>query len=302
MAKTVKEEETSVVRTDFLVDKIVSVKYLPKETNGIRDPKHVAYGGLLNGAEIAIPAPTLDNGKMKNLLTSVEKEGLESILKGVDLSIYGDFWKETGKNGKKGGAYDMGILPIFLGKDELRLNLSDPYDYIKYKILLACPIVANNLDEVKYRATNKFVLTSASEELAKEVEKGSYKVTAYKLFVKYEENKQVLRYVLRNLGRNTNRSHKLDFLQGEMHKELEKNPSLVCSIMGDEYLKTKVLIETCWEYGCVNKIDNKYYTLDDEPISDGDAPILDVASKYLATNLGQEMRLALEAKLKHNLE
>ena len=293
-----KAEEKKVVRTDFLEDKIVSVKYISKETNGIKDVKHVAYGGLLNGAEIAIPAPTLDNRKMKNLLTKVEKEGLEHIL-GVNLSVFGDFWKERDKDGNPGGAYEMGILPIFLGKDELSLDKSDPYDYIKIKVLMACPIVANSLDEIKHRATNRFVLTSASEELAKNIEKGSYKVTAYKLFVKYEENKEVLRYVLRGLGRNTNRSNKIDFLQSEMHKELEKNPSLVCSLMGDEYLKTKVLIETCWEFGAINKIDKKFYTLDDEPISDGDTPYLDVAAKYLASNLGQEMRLALEARLKN---
>jgi hypothetical protein len=293
-AKATAKKES--VRTDFLEEKIVSVKYIPKETNGIKDVKHVAYGGLLNGAEIAVPAPTLDNGKMKNLLTSVEKAGLEHILNGVDLSIYGSFWKEGGE------AYNMGILPIYLGKDEIRLDMSDPYDYIKYKVLRACPIVANSLDEIRHRATNKFVLTSASEEMSKELDKVGSKVTAYKLYVKYEDDKEILRYALRNLGRNTNRSHKIDFLQSELHKELEKNPSLVVSVMGDEYLKTKVLIESCWEFGAINKKDKKFYTLDDEPISDGDAPYLQVAAEYLASNLGQEMRLALEAKLKHNLK
>lgn len=300
--KTTEVAEKEVVRTDFLTERKVTVKYLPDEKNGIKDVKHVAYGGLLNGAEISIPAPTMDNGKMKNLLTKVEKAGLESILNGVDLSIYGNFWRERDKDGNPGEAYNMGILPIYLGKDEITLDLSDPYDYIKYKVLLACPIVANNLDEVKHRATNKFVLTSASEELAKTIEKGSYKVTAYKLFVKYEDDKEILRYALRNLGRNTSRSNKLDFLQAEMHKELEKNPSLVCTIMGDEYLKTKVLLESCWEFGAINKIDKKYYTLDDEPISDGDTPILQTAAEYLASNLGQEMRLALEARLKNSLK
>jgi hypothetical protein len=286
----VQEEE---VRTDFLENKVVSVKYLSKEANGIKDIKHVAYGGLLNGAEIAIPAPTMDNGKMKNLLTNVEKDGLEHMLNGVNLSIYGDFWKEGGK------AYEMGILPIYLGKDDMRLDLSDPYEYIKYKVLLACPIVANSLDAVRHRATNRFVLTSASEQMAKEIDKVGNKVQAYKLYVKYEEDKEVLRYSLRNLGRNTNRSHKIDFLQSELHKELEKNPSLLCNIMGDSFLKTKVLLETCFEYGAINKVDKKFYTLDDEPISDGDTPTLQVAAEYLATNLGQEMRLSLEAKLKN---
>lgn len=284
----------ATVRTDFLEDKTVSVKYIPNEANGIKDVKHVAYGGLLNGAENAIPAPTMDNGKMKNLLTKIEKEGLEHILNGVDLSIYGGFWKEGG------GAYDMGILPIYLGKDELRLDKSDPYDYIKLKVLIACPIVANSLDEIKHRATNKWVLTSDSEAMAKEIDKVGNKVQAYKLYVKYEDEKEILRYALRNLGRNTNRSHKIDFLQSELHKELEKNPSLLVSIMGDEYLKTKVLLETCYEFGAINKVEKKFYTLDDEPISDGDAPFLQVAAEFLASNLGQEMRLALEAKLKNN--
>jgi hypothetical protein len=222
---------------------------------------------------------------------NVEKDGLEHLLNGVNLSIYGDFWKEGGE------AYTMGILPIYLSKDERRLDLSDPYDYIRFKVLQACPIVANSLDEVRHKATNRFVLTSASEVMAKEISKVGSKVQAYKLFVKYEDDKSVLRYSLRNLGRNTNRSHKMDFLQSELHKELEKNPGLVCSVMGDEYLKTKVLLEEAYEFGAVNKVDKNYYSLDDEPISDGDTPTFQVAAEYLASNLGQEMRLSLEARL-----
>ena len=155
-AEQVATQREDVIRTDFLENKIVSVKYISRESNGIKDIKHVAHGGLLNGAEIAIPAPTMDNGKMKNLLTNVEKDGLEHLLNGVNLSIYGDFWKEGGE------AYTMGILPIYLSKDERRLDLSDPYDYIRFKVLQACPIVANSLDEVRHKTTNRFVLTSAS--------------------------------------------------------------------------------------------------------------------------------------------
>ena len=65
-----KKQEDKVIVTDFLENKTVTVKYIKKETNGVKDPKHVAHGGMLNGAEIAIPAPTMDNGKMKNLLTN----------------------------------------------------------------------------------------------------------------------------------------------------------------------------------------------------------------------------------------
>lgn len=284
-------EKVDTVRTDFLEDKIVSVKFITKENNGIQDPKHVAYGGLLNGASITIPAPTLDNKKMKNILSKEEKEGLEHIL-GLDLSIYGSFWKEGGK------AYELGILPIKLTKEESRLNMSDPYDFIKIKVLKASPIVANSLNDVGRKATYRFVLTSESEKLQKELDKAGYKINAYKLFVQYENDADVLRYSLRNLGRNTSKTHKLEFLQSEFHKELEKNPSLVTSLLGDSYIKTKVLLETCFEYGAVARRDKAYYTLDDEPICDGGIPNLRNASEFLASNLGQDMRLGLEAKLK----
>jgi hypothetical protein len=281
----------ATVRTDFLEDKIVSVKYITKETNGIQDPKHVAYGGLLNGANISIPAPTLDNKKMKNILTNDEKKGLEHIL-GLDLSIYGQFWKENGK------AYELGILPIQLTKEEKRYNMSDPYDFIKIKVLQASPIVANSLNDIGRKATYRFVLTSESEKLQKELDKAGYKINAYKLFVQYENDADVLRYSLRNLGRNTSKNHKIDFLQSEFHKELEKNPSLVVSILGDSFIKTKVLLETCFEYGAIARRDKSYYTLDDEPICDGGIPTLQNAAEFLASNLGQDMRLGLEAKLK----
>ena len=279
------------VRTDFLEDKIVSVKYITKENNGIQDPKHVAYGGLLNGANISIPAPTLDNKKMKNILTNDEKKGLEHIL-GLDLSIYGKFWKENGK------AYELGILPIQLTKEEKRYDMSDPYDFIKVKVLQASPIVASNLNDIGRKATYRFVLTSESEKLQKELDKAGYKINAYKLFVKYEGDSDVLRYSLRNLGRNTSKNHKIDFLQSEFHKELEKNPSLVVSILGDSFIKTKVLLETCFEYGAVARRDKSYYTLDDEPICEEGIPTLQNAAEFLASNLGQDMRLGLEAKLK----
>lgn len=292
-ATVVKEE---VVRTDFLENKKVTVKYITKETNGIRDIKHVAYGGLLNGAEIAIPAPTLDNQKMKNLLTNDEKSGLEKVL-GVNLSIYGDFWKEGGK------AYEMGVLPVFLGKDDKILDLSDPYDYLRYKVLKACPIVANSLEEIKHRATNRFVITSTAEELRTDVEKGAAKAAAFRAFIEIENDPAILRYALRALGRRTNKSHKLEFLRSEMYKELDSNqPQIISGILTDPYLKTKVLLENCFEYGIVTVKDKRYYDAEGKAISDGEPSSLQVAAEYLASNLGQEERLALEAKLKNHLD
>jgi len=289
-----KKSETPVeeISTAFLRDEKVTIKYINRESADIKDPKHVAYGGLFQTAEIAIPAPTMDNQKMKNLLTNEEKAGLEHILKGMNLSIYGDFWKKT--------AHDEGILPIFLGKDELTLDLSDPYDYIKYKVLFISPIVANSLNEVRNKATYRFVMTSEGEETAREKDKVGYKVMAFEAYVAHKNNKEILRYILRNLGKYTSKNQKLDFLQVETSKLIEKNPSLFVTVAADKQIKIKVLMEECVENGIVVRKDEKYYDIDGQPLSDGQTPTIDVAAGYLSSPLGQEMRLALEAKLKNS--
>ena len=286
------EAPVQEISTAFLKNEKVTVKYINRENSDIKDPKHVAYGGLFATAEIAVPAPTMDNGKMKNLLTDEEKAGLEHILKGLNLSIYGDFWKKE--------AHQKGILPIYLGKNELVLDLSDPYDYIKYKVLKASPIVAENFNEIRNKATYRFVMTAEGEEMTREKDKVGYKVMAFEAYVAHKNDKAVLRYILRNLGKYTSKNQKIDFLQVETSKLIEKDPSLFVSVAGDKLLKVKVLIEECVENGIVARKDEKYYDLDGNPLSDGETPTIQVAAGYLSSPLGQEMRLALEAKLKNS--
>lgn len=276
--------------TAFLRSETITVKYIVKERADIKDPKHVGYGGLFVGSSIAIPAPTLDNSKMKNILTKEEKAGLEYIL-GKDLSIYGPFWKQEFTKG--------GIFPIFLSKEDNRLDLSDPMQYIVYKVLLASPIVANSLENVKNKATYRFVLVSEGEELQKDKDKVGNKVLAFEKYVEYKNNKGVLRYILRSLGKYTSRGQQLDFLQVEAAKEIEKDPNMFVAITNDKLIMQKVLIEEGVEYGVVLKRDEKFYTADNQPISDGDSPTLTTAATYLQSPLGQEMRLALEAKIKN---
>ena len=286
------EKSAEKISTAFLRNEKVTIKYIVRENASIKDPKHVGYGGLFATAEISVPAPTRDNQKMKNLLTNEEKAGLEHILKGLNLSIYGDFWTKE--------AHEKGLLPIFLGKNELTLDLSDPYDYIKYKVLKASPIVAANFNEIRNKATYRFVMTSEGEEISREKDKVGYKVMAFEAYVAIKNDKAILRYVLRNLGKYTSKNQKLDFLQVETSKLIEKDPSMFVTVAGDKQLKVKVLIEECVENGIVARKDEKYYDLDGNPLSDGETPTMTVAAGYLSSPLGQEMRLALEAKLKNS--
>lgn len=277
--------------TAFLRNEIITIKYIKRESEYIKDPKHVGYGGLFSGSSIAIPAPTLENTKMKNMLTNEEKLGLEYML-GKDLSIYGTFWKQEYSKG--------GIFPIYLSKEDTQLDLSDPSQYIKYKVLMSSPIVANTMSEIKNRATYRFVLVSEGEELARDRDAVGNKVLAFEKYVEYKNDASVLRYILRSLGKYTSRGQKLPFLQVETAKLIEADPNLFVAVTNDALIKQKVLIEEGVEFGVVVQRDGKYYTTDNQPLSEGDSPTLDVAATYLGNPLGQEMRLTLEAKIKNS--
>ena len=171
--------------------------------------------------------------------------------------------------------------------------------YIVYKVLLASPIVANSLDSVKNKATYRIVLVSEGEELQKDKDKVGNKVLAFEKYVEYKNNKGILRYILRSLGKYTSRGQQLDFLQVETAKEIEKDPNIFVAVTTDKLLLQKVLIEEGVEFGVVLKREEKYFTADNQPISEGESPTMTAAATYLASPLGQEMRLALEAKIKN---
>ena len=276
--------------TAFLTDKIITVKYINKESDYIKDPKHVGYGGLFVGSFVTIPVPTLDNKKMKNILTKEEKEGLDFLLD-LDLSIYGKFWKDAYKKG--------GMFPIFLSKDDVQLDLSDPMQYITWKVLCVSPVVANSLDQVRDKATYRFVMVSEGDELKKDKDALGNKVLAFENYVKYKGEKQVLRHILRNLGKYTSRNQKLDFLQVETAKLIEVDPNLFVAVTSDPLLRMKVLLDEAVESGVITLRDKQYRTIEGKPISDGQTPALEVAAEYLGSALGQEMRLTIEAKIKN---
>jgi hypothetical protein len=99
----------------------------------VTNPKHVLYGGMAETAVRTFVVPMLSSGVYVNVLTDSEKAFLEEVM-GLEynaLSIYkkeNNFWDD---------ANDFGISKVKLQKQDNYLDLSNPEDYIRYKILLA---------------------------------------------------------------------------------------------------------------------------------------------------------------------
>ena len=141
MEKTIKSNFT-------LPNEVVTLRYIHRNRGMAAnvDKNHVISGGLLSKAVRKFCTPLMRNGSIANILTTEEKEYLESIT-GLNLSVYGDFWN---------------TFRVALHKEDAnnRLDLSNAMDFISYKIFInfTCPytfdksLILSNLSSIKKTA------------------------------------------------------------------------------------------------------------------------------------------------------
>lgn len=282
-----------------LEDRIVTVQFIP-QPNKFSDPHHVLYGGMAERSTFTVSVPKLRSGTFKNVLTDDEKDYLEAVM-GLEvgaLNVYNkhdNFWSN---------ATEGGISKVRLNKDGNRLDLSDPVDYIKYKILLANKdLVASSMQELRDRpkATYRFVLISDNDVATDAKHKRTVKSRCYSEFGKIEEKADILKTVIETItGKPLAANTKLEFLQNKAWELIEKDSRMFLTVVQDPLLSTKVLIQKCIDAGLISKKANYLYLRSDNtPLCEGgEEPILSVAAKYLNNPKRQELKLSLEAKLK----
>ena len=279
----------------------VIVRHIPKETGMVTDPRHILYGGLAENARRTFVVPVLRNGAYVNILTDSEKEFLENIM-GLEynaLSIYkttNNYWDDS----------NVGYVnSVTLTKDDLHLDLSNPEDYIRYKILLANKnYIAPSMKELEDhpKATYQFVIIGQDTEVNRAKVKMSLSMQAVKEFGKIEDDFDKLRYLLQVLeGKPVSPKTKIDFIQTKIFDFIQngRDSKRVLSILTDPLLDAKVLIGKAVEYGIISKRGDYYYLKADgsaicEP---GQDPTLNVAAEYLNSPKHQDTLFAIQGKL-----
>lgn len=293
-----KDEEKPLI--NCLRNERIIVRYIPKQSGMVTNPKHILFGGMAENASKTYVVPRLSSGMYVDVLTNDEKRYLEHIMGMEDnaLSIYkktDNFWDDSNENG---------ISRVTLNKQDNYLDLKDPEDYIKYKILLANKnFIAPSLKawEDAPKATYRFVIISEGDENKSAVSNLTTTMMCYKAFGKIENDVDTLRAVLEIMdGRPTAPNVKLDFLQGEINKYIQSNGKLFLRVVNDELLPTKVLIKKSLENNLISKRGNFYYlTKDGSPLCDvNEDPTLNTAAAYLNAPKRQELKFSLEAKIK----
>lgn len=281
MEVTVKE------KTSFrLPEKSVVVKYIRRKKGMASNvgEDHVIAGGMLQNSIKKFSAPLLKNGSIANVLTGDEKEYLEKAT-GLDLSVYGEFW---------------GNHFVSLFKDDNKLDLSNPLDYISYKILLFLKNdIAPTWAERNLKQTYQFVITSGDEEMAEKKVGFDSKKEAFKLYGKIEEDKDKLIGVLSLLtNKPISEDTSLKWLQTKVEELIDTKPALFVELIKDKALDTKLLISKAVEKGIIKKAGTKYSTVDGLDLCEGgQMPTIENAIAYLDNAKHQDVRSFIEAKV-----
>jgi hypothetical protein len=212
------------------------------------------------------------------------------------LSIYNrtnNYWDDSNEHG---------FGTVTLHKQNNYLDLSDPIDFIKYKVLLMnkdyiCP----SLQELEERpkATYQFVIVNENAETQMNLSKNDAKRQSYIQYGKVSEDSDILRTILEIItGRPVGSMTKLDFLQAKTMDEIEKDPRRFLSLIKDELLPAKVLIKKAKEAGLVTMRNDLYY-YEGQPMCDnGEDSTLTNAARYITNIKRQELKFSLEARLK----
>lgn len=295
-----KETDNETPLINCLRNERVIIRHIPKEGGMITNPKHILFGGMAENAVRTFTVPRLSSGMFVNVLTDKEKAYLEEAM-GLEynaLSVYkkvNNFWDDSN---------DSGISRVRLTKLDNYLNLADPEDYIRYKILLANKdYIAPSLEALQDspKATYQFVIISEGDETRMAKDNMSSTMKCYKEYGKIENDVDTLRVLIEAIdGRPTSPGSQLEFLQTKANNLIQADSKLFLKTITDPLLKTKVLIKKSIEAGLISNRGNfLYLRSDNTPLCElNEEPTLNIAAKYLNSPKHQDIKFTLEAKTK----
>lgn len=290
--KTVQDDEEKIV--NCLKNEKVKVEYIKRTTGLVKDFNHILGGGLADSASISYTVPLTASGTYARVLDENERKCLEEVLQLDDnsLSVYrtqNNFWEN---------------FSVTIPKNGKLLSLSDPNDYIAYKVLLANhDFVAPSKQELEQapKATYRFVLVSENDSIDDESKALTNTMKAYEILGGLKDDFDKLKFIVQELNKKTLSNRvKLDFLQGEIYRIIRRDPQAFIKVADDKYLSTKVLIMNSVIKGTINKKGDYYYLASNNlPLCrNGANPVLQQAAEFIALPENQEIKFSLEEKEK----
>jgi len=269
----------------------VHVKFIRVQRGSIVNEKHVAFGGLLESSSINLPARKLNNGNYANVLTKAEKEGIERLmsLEEDSLSVYkktNNFWD---------------TIDIKLTKEGLNLDLEDPTDFCKVKVLQSYPdLIAGSLTEYSNnpKSTQKFVLEWPDEKSVTFNKTMDVQMEAFMAFGKIESSESALRDLLSMYGIKVAEDSSKEWIREQAGMKVKTDPKGFLAIIADPNYNIKILLKKALAAGAIKVNGGLYQTVDGINLSSPNViPNLPNVLNFLSSNEGQDMRIRLESEI-----
>lgn len=297
MAKKENSVETPI---NCLRNEKVTVRLIKKQRGSVSDPRSPLAFGMAETAQYVVTVPRLRSGILKNVLTDAEMECIEGILKVAPgtLSVYkqeNNYWCTSTPDC---------INKVILTKQDTVLDLSNVYDFIRYKILLANnDIICPSLQELEDRPKNtyRYVLINEAQEAKSVGSKANLKYECFMAYGKWKDNADVLRCIIELMdNKKMAPDTKIEHLQSMVTRYIDEDTKRFKDVITDELLEYKALIKKGVEKGLIANRNNFFYMREDNmPICEEyEEPRLSTAAKYLANPANQDLRDSLIAKLK----
>lgn len=274
-----------------LPNEVITVKFIPRKKGMAANvgDNHVIAGGMLTNSVKGYVLPRkLRGGGLVNALTKAEKATLEELT-GLDLSVYGDFWKK---------------FKVSLRKDDASntFDQSTPMGYMSIKVLEQYKDeIAPEWSQRNGKPTYQFVITREGE-ITDEKKKGlDIKKQAFKFYGKVEDDKEKLISIFKLLSNKPiGENSDLSWIQGLVEEIVDQKPAKFLSVVEDPSFETKSLINKAVSVGVIKRNGNKYSTADGLDLCENSSvPTFDNAVKYLNNPKHQEVRDLIEAKIEN---
>lgn len=245
------------------------------------------FSGLANYPRtVKIIGTELGNdGLYKTGITPEEQVELEKLLQLPEGSL-------SRKPVDKEGTNFWADINIRLDtKRNNELNLEDPIQFLKYRVMLQSTKVCNSPLEKKKWPNAAWMIVDEEEDAKIESVDIDYELNAIEVFNELsEEDKKGL---LRLFGKRNLEKSSPGLIKSTLYKELKKNPLNFVKVATDKSLKTKILIEDFLTAKIIVRNGN-YFKNGDDPIGNS----TDEVVSYFEDPRNQSVVIALKGKLK----
>jgi len=290
------EVETEVKKEFKLPNKKVTIRLVDAPRGMHRDKNHAAYN-LLEGSTIELCVPNKKGQRVVDCpLNAEEIEFFENKRKSGMAFSEGDL---SPHREDKDNYWRSRKSKVTLDSNRIELDLSDPADYIKYKILLKNKNrIAPSLAEEFGKKSYIFVMESDDDVQKNVVIKGDIKKRAWKLAAKMEDDREAMLDFLNVAGKRPSGNSKLAFLVAEVDKYVEEHMPSFLEILEDKYYETRILLTKAVQCKAVLKEGKKYFAADGSELCNrGDVNNMQSALAFLEAIENQDIRMVIEAKL-----